>query len=64
LSERWASATRLPTTIDAMARPATIGCHSGVAVGKVSISSRVRAANAAALTPVAMNPVTGVGEPS
>ena len=35
-----------------------------MADGNASISTRTNAANAAALTPVAMNPVTGVGEPS
>jgi hypothetical protein len=54
----------LPSTIEAIARPATIGCHTPAAAGNVSISTRTSAAKAAALTPVAMKPATGVGEPS
>ncbi len=41
-----------------------IGCQTLTADGNASMSTRTREANAAALTPVAMNPATGVGEPS
>ena len=64
LSDRCASAIRLPTTIEAMASPAMTGCQTAMAAGNASISTRTSAANAAAFTPVAMKPVTGVGEPS
>ena len=64
LSERCASAIRFPTTIEAIASAATTGCHRPMAAGNASIRTRTSAAKAAALTPVAMKPVTGVGEPS
>ncbi len=41
-----------------------IGCQRLTADGNASMSTRTSEANAAAFTPVAMNPVTGVGEPS
>ena len=64
LSDGWASATRLPATIEATARPKITGRQSSTAPGNASNRSRISAANAAALTPVAMKAVTGVGEPS
>ena len=63
LSDRWPSANRLPPIIVTTASHQRISCHAGTAANAWYIT-RNSAANAAALTPVAMNAVTGVGAPS
>src|SRR5258708_9678046 len=63
VSEGCASASRLPPTIVAMASATPTAC-AGAEPPNDSPSTRNNAANAAALTPVAMKPETGVGAPS
>ncbi len=63
-TERWASATRFPTTMVTTASHQITCSQMRWMPPNASSSTRTRAANAAALTAVAMNPVTGVGAPS
>ena len=61
---RCANATRFPTTIVIAESHHTISVHTASAAARASSNTRIMAANAAAFTAAAMNPVIGVGAPS
>jgi hypothetical protein len=57
-------ATTLPTVMVSAASPHSTRTASGWAARRLATTRRMRAANTAALEPVAMNAVTLVGAPS
>ena len=59
-----ATPTTVPRIIVAAARSQTTGAHSVLKGSKDDRNTRANAANAAALTPVDMKPVTMAGAPS
>jgi hypothetical protein len=59
----WATPTTVPTIIVAMALAPSSGIQCSLSVPKAVRKTRTKAANAAALTAVDMNPVTMVGAP-
>src|ERR1700741_3119272 len=59
----WASATTLPTVIVSAAMPHRSADQSACAPRSATTSTRISAAKAAALDPVAMNEVIVVGAP-
>ena len=54
----WARATRLPTVMVSTARTASTGNQAQASCGCISSAKRTRMAKPAALTAVAMKPVT------
>src|SRR3990170_2323429 len=60
----WATPTTVPTIIVAAAIGHTTTLQSSRSGSKADRNTRANAANAAALTPVDMNPVTAGGAPS
>ena len=60
---RWTSAVTLPTVMVSTAPTHRTVCQSAAAASSADRNTRANAANAAALTPTAMNAVTVVGAP-